>query len=102
MESKTAVLRVGAFLPDTSSSMRFQSLYSARTHWVIGTALAVVGVVVARVIAPGLHERMHSGVAATGQIIALAGLVVICFGVRRRVWSSGAEAPSPDQDGSSR
>lgn len=76
--------------------MRFQSLYSARKYWVAGVLLAVAGVLLARVIAPGLEEKPRSAATAAGQLIALAGLVTISFGIRKRLWTQ--PAPEAEQD----
>lgn len=68
--------------------MRADSLVAAKLHWIAGIALAIVGVILARIVAPEFGTRVHSVVAAGGQLVAISGLVVICFGVRRRVWST--------------
>ncbi len=75
--------------------MRFQSLYSVRNYWIAGIVLAVVGVLLARVVAPGLEGKARSGMALAGQLIAVAGLVTISFGIRKRIWSS--TPPSSDE-----
>lgn len=65
---------------------------SAR-FWLAGLALAVVGVALAREVAPRLGdaERARALVALAGEIAALAGLFVIALGIRRRA-RAAAEA----------
>ena len=58
---------------------------AAAGHWVFGTAMAFAGVAVSRLLAPGFGGRPHAAVALAGQLIALGGLVVILFGIRRRL-----------------
>ena len=70
--------------------MRFDSLRASRLYWLSGLALAAIGVLLARLVAPTLEGRAGSLVTLTGQLVALGGLVTICFGVRRRVWHSQA------------
>jgi hypothetical protein len=50
-----------------------------------GVALAALGVVLARVVGPGLGGAVRPMAEIAGQLMALAGLVVIAFGVSRRV-----------------
>lgn len=79
--------------------MRFQSLYSVRNYWIAGILLAIAGVLLARVVAPGLEGKTRSAVALAGQLIAVGGLVTISFGIRKRLASSPAptsdEPPAP-------
>lgn len=65
---------------------------SAR-HWACGIALAFAGVAIARLLAPGFEGRTQAAVAATGQFVALSGLLVILAGIRRRLRRANAEAP---------
>ena len=58
---------------------------AAAGHWIFGTAMAFAGVAVSRLLAPGFAGRAHAVVALAGQLIALGGLVVILFGIRRRL-----------------
>jgi hypothetical protein len=50
-----------------------------------GVALAALGVVLARVVAPGLAGTARPLAEIAGQLLALAGLIVIACGVSRRV-----------------
>ncbi len=54
----------------------------ATLGWIAGLVLAVTGVVLARVIAPGTSHPFALGL--TGQGVALAGLLVIAVGIGRR------------------
>ena len=71
---------------------------SAR-HWLAGIALAAVGVVVARLLAPAFDVRLRAALALLGELTALAGLYVIVLGIRRRLRLASAAAediPAPD------
>lgn len=65
--------------------------------WLLGLALAALGVLIARVVAPGLDSRAGAACALTGQLLALAGLLVIALGIRRRLRSVPA-LPSATAD----
>ncbi len=53
--------------------------------WLLGTLLALAGVVLARVIAGSCDGTARIVVTVCGQMVALGGLFVICLGVRRRI-----------------
>lgn len=65
--------------------MKRSPIVQAAGWWIAGLALAAAGVAATRVLAPHLAEPMRAVVAAGGQLLALFGLVVIAFGVHRRV-----------------
>jgi hypothetical protein len=50
--------------------------------WLAGSALAVVGVVLSRVVAPATAHGL--AVRAAGDVVALSGLLVIALGIGRR------------------
>lgn len=77
--------------------MKSSALYSVRYYWLSGILAAALGVILARAVAPALEPKTGAIVATTGQVIALAGLVVICFGVRRRVWQQHHQQDEPPQ-----
>jgi hypothetical protein len=54
--------------------------------WFAGTAIALAGVALARVVAPRLAESAQIAGTIAGQLLALAGLGLLCVGVSRRVW----------------
>ena len=54
-------------------------------YWVVGTLAAFVGVALARVVAPHLSPSARIACTVGGQLLALAGLALIAFGVSRRV-----------------
>ncbi|PTX99057.1 hypothetical protein [Opitutus sp. ER46] len=54
-------------------------------YWVTGTLTATVGVLLARVVAPHAAAGLRVPAALGGEILAIGGLLVICFGVSRRV-----------------
>ena len=65
-------------------------------YWIIGIALAVAGVSANRVFAPHLDTRPRAVVALAGELVALAGLGVIIFGINRRLRLAG-QAANPDE-----
>jgi hypothetical protein len=54
-------------------------------YWISGTLVALGGAAMARFLAPTLDAGARAGCSVAGQILALAGLAVICLGVSRRV-----------------
>jgi hypothetical protein len=66
--------------------------HASARHWLAGLALAVAGVVVARVIAPTFDARPRAALALLGELTALAGLYVIVLGIRRRLRLASAAA----------
>jgi hypothetical protein len=64
---------------------------AAARHWIFGVIIACLGVAVSRLLAPGYEGRMRAGVALTGQLVALGGLLVILLGIRRRVRRASAD-----------
>lgn len=60
-------------------------------YWGGGIAAAVTGVVLARVLAPHAIAGAKLPMTVGGQLLALAGLFLICVGVSRRV---NRESPS--------
>lgn len=73
--------------------------HASARHWLAGIALAIVGVVVARFVAPAFEARPRAGLALLGELTALAGLYVIVLGIRRRLRLASAtaeDAPAPD------
>lgn len=65
--------------------MKFESINAARRYWIAGIALALAGVLVARVVAPYFETKTAAIVKAVGQITAIVGLFIISIGVSRRV-----------------
>jgi len=65
--------------------MKFETLRSARRFWINGILLAVVGIVLARLVAPQLETKIAIIVKVGGQLIALTGLLIICIGIKRRI-----------------
>lgn len=57
----------------------------ATPWWLGGVALAAVGVILVRIAAPSLSGATRPVMEITGQLMALGGLVVIAFGVSRRM-----------------
>lgn len=62
------------------------ALRASARFWLTGLALALVGVAINRLVAPQLSAvQPRTLVAVLGQLIALGGLGVILFGIRRRL-----------------
>ena len=63
------------------------ALRASARYWLTGLALACVGVAVNRLLAPAFPpgSPYRSLSALTGQLVALAGLLVIMLGIRARV-----------------
>jgi hypothetical protein len=61
------------------------ALRSSARYWFTGLALAAVGVCVNRALAPVFDTRPRAVVAVAGELVALAGLGVIVFGINRRL-----------------
>ena len=59
--------------------------------WIAGILAAIAGVVLARTIGPSLRGTERLYVTLAGQLLALSGLFIICFGVRRRIKQSDPE-----------
>ena len=55
-----------------------------RWYWVVGTVLACVGVLAARVVTPRIAPDAQGYVRSFGVMVALAGLLIIMLGTRRK------------------
>lgn len=62
-------------------------------YWIAGSVAAFAGVALTRLVAPSLEGNLKIYTAVGGQLLALAGLFIICLGVRRRI-----KQASPDQE----
>jgi len=61
------------------------ALKASARHWLSGIVIAFTGVAISRLLASGFEGRTHALIALTGQLVALGGLAVILFGIRRRL-----------------
>lgn len=63
------------------------ALRDSARHWLTGLALAGAGVAVNRLLAPAfpVGSVPRAACALTGQLVALAGLLVIMLGIRARL-----------------
>lgn len=75
--------------------------------WILGVSVALGGASLTRFVAPHYEGTLRTTLTIAGQITALAGLIVIAFGVRQRVWDKqnaqnaaveSAPAPLPETD----
>jgi len=57
----------------------------ASPYWIGGIVLGAVGVVVARVVGPAASGAGQPLLKLAGELIAVAGVLLIAFGVSRRV-----------------
>lgn len=71
--------------------MKFETLRSARRFWVSGIFIALVGIALARFVAPQFETKIAIITKVVGQLIALTGLLIICIGIKRRI--SGDSTP---------
>ena len=65
--------------------MKFTSLRASWRQWVIGIALAVVGVIIARLVSPHYTGKTQVALLSAGRLTSFAGLIVIVFAVNRRI-----------------
>jgi hypothetical protein len=60
--------------------------------WIAGTFVALAGVALARGVAPSLGSPARLYCTVGGQLLALSGLVLLAYGVSRRVRRDGESA----------
>jgi len=65
--------------------MKFDTLKAARRYWIVGAVIAMIGVLLARVVAPHFEARPRSLLNVAGRLLGMAGMVVIAIGISRRV-----------------
>jgi Na+-driven multidrug efflux pump len=73
--------------------MNFDSLRAARRTWIAGIAIALIGVLLTRVLASHFENQPRLILTVAGRILGIVGLVVIAFGINRRL----AAAQKDDQ-----
>lgn len=64
--------------------MKLDNLHAHWRLWATGLLIALAGVVLARVAAPYATGNTRTLLAILGRLTAVAGLVVIAIGVRKR------------------
>lgn len=64
----------------------------ATPFWIGGTLLAFSGVVLARMVSPGLTDGWRGAVLLAGEFVGLGGLLLIALGLRRRLRDGGTQA----------
>lgn len=62
-----------------------KTVLSNRDYWITGVLLAAAGVMVARSLSIHLLGTARVAAVLGGQFLAVAGLLVICVGVSRRI-----------------
>jgi len=65
--------------------MKIDSLRAARHYWIAGFAIALIGVLLARVLASHFENQPRVLLTVAGRILGIVGLVVIAFGINRRI-----------------
>jgi len=65
--------------------VKFTSLRANWRIWLTGTAIAVAGVIIARLVAPHYTGKTQTALSSAGRLTSFAGLIVIIFGVNRRL-----------------
>jgi hypothetical protein len=74
--------------------MKLDALHTSRRYWITGIAVALIGILVARVIAPHFEGRPSVVLTAIGRLLGFGGLIIISIGVSRRVKDTNEpEAP---------
>lgn len=63
--------------------------------WFAGLLTALAGVAVARGLIPISDGTLRPIVTVAGQLLAFAGLLIICLGVRRRIQRTSSAGASP-------
>jgi hypothetical protein len=49
-------------------------------YWILGTAVALVGVAAVRLVAPELNGMNHKVLVCLGYFVSLSGIVVVAYG----------------------
>jgi len=75
------------------SPVKFNSLRANWRIWLSGTAIAVTGVIIARLVAPHFEGKTQAVLSMIGRFTGFAGLIVIVFGVNRRLKRDSQENP---------
>lgn len=68
--------------------MKFDSLRANWRLWLLGLLIALTGVVIARVAAPHYTGKTQTVLTSLGRLTGFAGLIVIAFGVKKRISDS--------------
>jgi hypothetical protein len=71
--------------------MKFNALHAARRYWIAGIVIALIGVLIARAVAPHFEARPRTILNAVGRLLGMAGMVVIAVGISRRVSTAQKE-----------
>lgn len=62
--------------------------------WIAGSAVAFLGVLLARVVSPSFDGKTKIYLTVGGQLLAILGLFILCLGVRRRIKQAASEGAS--------
>ena len=73
--------------------MKFDALHAARRYWIAGIVIALIGVFLARVVAPHFDNQTGVMLTVAGRLLGMGGLIVIAIGISRRVSSSQRDQP---------
>ncbi|MBK9989449.1 MAG: hypothetical protein IPP19_01630 [Verrucomicrobia bacterium] len=75
--------------------MKFENLRATWRYWLIGTVIAVVGVILARLVAPHYVGKTQTVLSSVGRLTSFVGLIVIAYGVNKRIKSESKDSESP-------
>lgn len=73
-----------------------RNVVATARFWIAGAAAGILGVALARVVAPSFEGAVRIYFTAGGQLLALGGLFIICLGVRRRIKQSVREGAAAE------
>ncbi len=73
--------------------MKFTSLRASWRSWALGTIIAIIGIILVRVVSPHTTGKTQAALVSAGRLTSFAGLIIIVFGVNRRIKRDSQEAP---------
>ncbi|MBK9992160.1 MAG: hypothetical protein IPP19_15915 [Verrucomicrobia bacterium] len=59
--------------------MKFENLRATWRYWLIGTVIAVVGVILARLVAPHYVGKTQTVLSSVGRLTSFVGLIASCL-----------------------
>ncbi len=65
--------------------MKFDSLRATWRTWLLGTLIALLGVILVRLVAPHTTGKTQAILSALGRLTSFSGLIIIIFGINRRI-----------------
>ena len=65
--------------------MKLEAIKAARRTWIAGIAIALIGILLARMVAPHFEHQPRTLMTVIGRLLGMAGLIVIAYGINRRI-----------------